>query len=500
MLWYRYQNSTIKYLSDIALHIASIESYAVADQTKNSPKAPSIDQSITESIEHPSHTSAYLSMPKDIREVFNRPEHQIQLRDGDILLRQGEANKRLFLVIRGCLISDRTGNHIDHLEAETGDFIGIRSFFEREHLSRSTVTSRGDSTIAWIEDIPCKPGQTPENVLMPMILQTLERRQAMMYQMKERQQQQEQQRLLHMQKLERLSLLGQFSAGVAHELNNAIAVTKSAPDWIAQHSNTLLAHQPTDIHTAFEHGRQHGRSVDSRTARSLMKELESIYGLKASAARRLAKSGFTHKQLQQMKKLLRRHPEDIIQAWEFGATIHDLQTASAHAATVIQSMKLLGAADDVDPGEVNIRNSIQQALSISRPVIESVEVHLEYADDDCLVCAHEGKLIQAWVNIIKNSCEAMNGTANPTLTIAVNCNPDQVIIDFIDNGHGIEPSLREKIFQPDVSTKKSGLSFGLGIGLSIVQRIISHAGGTIVAMNNPERGARMSVTLPPTTK
>ena len=93
------------------------------------------------------------------------------------------------------------------MKPEAGDLLGIRSFFERGHLSRSTIRSVGPSTVAWIDQVPCRLGKRPKNVLMPLILQTLERRQAMVYHLKEREQDRQ-----HLQEMERLSTLGQFSA------------------------------------------------------------------------------------------------------------------------------------------------------------------------------------------------------------------------------------------------------------------------------------------------
>jgi hypothetical protein len=62
-----------------------------------------------------------------------------------------------------------------------------------------------------------------------------------------------------------------------------------------------------------------------------------------------------------------------------------------------------------------------------------------------------------------------------------------VTVSITDNGPGIPENLRDKIFQPSFTTKKEGLSFGLGLGLSIVQKIVETYRGGISVESRPGR-------------
>ena len=71
----------------------------------------------------------------------------------------------------------------------------------------------------------------------------------------------------------------------------------------------------------------------------------------------------------------------------------------------------------------------------------------------------------------------------------------QWILLITDNGPGIPPQLKEKIFQPNFTTKKNGLSFGLGLGLSIVMRLVSSYSGRI-DVDSQTGKTTFKITLP----
>ena len=70
---------------------------------------------------------------------------------------------------------------------------------------------------------------------------------------------------------------------------------------------------------------------------------------------------------------------------------------------------------------------------------------------------------------------------------------DQVVeVHVRDTGPGIAPRVRERLFEPFVSSKETGL----GLGLSICKRLIEAHSGTIRGENAPEGGALFAFTLP----
>src|SRR5579872_2337142 len=129
---------------------------------------------------------------------------------------------------------------------------------------------------------------------------------------------------------------------------------------------------------------------------------------------------------------------------------------------------------------------------------ETVRVQREYQSDLPMVPLDEGLCEQAFVNLIQNAYDAM-GNAGGTLKLsAATANGDRngIEVRIEDTGRGIPPELREQIFNPFVTTKKTGV----GLGLSIVSRIIDGHHGTIRIENDAgsgeSHGARFVIFFP----
>jgi two-component system nitrogen regulation sensor histidine kinase NtrY len=105
------------------------------------------------------------------------------------------------------------------------------------------------------------------------------------------------------------------------------------------------------------------------------------------------------------------------------------------------------------------------------------------------------------INLIDNAIEALGGgrvdaSTNPPATIVVETEHDAgngvVRIRVSDNGPGIPPADRDKLFMPYYSTKQRGS----GLGLAIVRRIIAEHGGSIEATDNVPSGTVFTIELP----
>ena len=95
------------------------------------------------------------------------------------------------------------------------------------------------------------------------------------------------------------------------------------------------------------------------------------------------------------------------------------------------------------------------------------------------------------LNIIQNGIEAMEQGGTLTITTASQ-NENTVVISVQDTGCGITPEHRQRIFEPFFTTKEEGV----GLGMSIVHKIIEAHGGTIYIESQKEKGTIFTITLP----
>jgi len=97
---------------------------------------------------------------------------------------------------------------------------------------------------------------------------------------------------------------------------------------------------------------------------------------------------------------------------------------------------------------------------------------------------------QVFTNLVKNAAEAIG--QDGTLSVSGRSLPESYELTVRDSGPGIPESDRENIFEPFFTTKKSGL----GLGLAIVQRIVTEHGGEIYLEGGSRPGATVVVSLP----
>ena len=125
-----------------------------------------------------------------------------------------------------------------------------------------------------------------------------------------------------------------------------------------------------------------------------------------------------------------------------------------------------------------------------------VAVERAYESNLPLVPLDEGLCEQAFVNLIQNAYDAMGSNGGTLRVKAARADGTQhgVEVRIEDSGPGIPVELREQIFNPFVTTKKTGV----GLGLSIVSRIIDGHHGTIrlESEGNDLRGARFVIVFP----
>ena len=150
-------------------------------------------------------------------------------------------------------------------------------------------------------------------------------------------------------------------------------------------------------------------------------------------------------------------------------------------------------------GEVELATLIQQAVEVARPLLDAAEHELiiDLPDEPVFLNADCARLAQVFGNLLNNSCKYTRPHGRISLT--ARRDNGEVVVTVKDNGAGIPPDKLGSIFdmfmQVDKTAERS--QGGLGIGLTLVKRLVEMHGGSIEAHSAGEGlGSEFVVRLP----
>jgi two-component system, LuxR family, sensor kinase FixL len=138
---------------------------------------------------------------------------------------------------------------------------------------------------------------------------------------------------------------------------------------------------------------------------------------------------------------------------------------------------------------------IEEAVALSLVGLKGRGVAFTTRLDPDAHSAHIDKvqIQQVLFNLMRNAIEAMAECEQPALVIETRRGiADMILISVADTGPGLDAKVREKLFQPFVTTKSNGL----GVGLSICRSIIEAHGGQMTVSDNPGGGTVFHFTIP----
>ncbi|TVP72267.1 MAG: sensor histidine kinase [Gemmatimonadales bacterium] len=175
-------------------------------------------------------------------------------------------------------------------------------------------------------------------------------------------------------------------------------------------------------------------------------------------------------------------------ALEIGVDVERLERVS-------RRFELIGRDPRLDT--VSVREVVESVDRYLRTRVprraRGVTVRTEISDD--LPELRGSPVLLSWAleNLLKNSLDAMAGQGGEIVVRAFHREPGWLTLQVEDSGTGIEPHLRDRIFDPGVSSK----SGGWGVGLSLTRRIVEHVhGGRIEVVRTGPEGSVFELRLP----
>ncbi len=147
---------------------------------------------------------------------------------------------------------------------------------------------------------------------------------------------------------------------------------------------------------------------------------------------------------------------------------------------------------DANVAPCRIENIILETIALYKEGLKKVDIRSRFSDNIPVMKLGHQHMKQAFINLIDNAVSAINKEGMILIDVAYDDILKIVRIEIADNGKGISDAEKTRLFEPYFSTKKSGM----GLGLAIVNSIISDHNGVIRVQDNKPRGAKFIIELP----
>ena len=165
------------------------------------------------------------------------------------------------------------------------------------------------------------------------------------------------------------------------------------------------------------------------------------------------------------------------------------------AGQIIRRLRDFVARGETERGIESLPKLVEEAsaLALVGAKEHGIRVRFDFRPEVELVLADKVQIQQVALNLMRNAVDAMADSSRRDLTVTIEpADDDMARVSVADTGPGISPDIADQLFQPFVTTKRTGM----GVGLSISRTIIEAHGGRIWVESNPDGGAVFRFTLP----
>lgn len=255
---------------------------------------------------------------------------------------------------------------------------------------------------------------------------------------------------------DRLATIGELAAGIAHEINNPVAYVRSNLDTLDEYLGDLLG--LIRVHEAFERSVAAGEDPASRP------DLD--------AARR--STGY----------------DEIVR--DLPGLLQDCRSGMELVAGIVQALRDFARETHDSQRPVDVNQIVQRALVLARNSLKYKAEVTTRLDELPMLACHPGRLTQLVLNLLVNAAEALDSPGE--VLVRTEHTPEGIALYVADTGPGIDPDVRERIFQPFFTTKQDAA--GTGMGLAVAREIAGELGGAIELTDLPGYSTCFRVQLP----
>jgi len=433
--------------------------------------------------------------------------------EGHLLTKEGTSNNFLWLITQGEVAlykEDDEGCRHEVVRIGAGHLVGGMSFVTGE-TSFSTGVTLGKTDVIKLDRQLFTKVMNSRNELLPLFTNLLLRNFNRRLQGSIKTELRLQQTLksldnAHLQLVdqEKMAILGQLVAGVAHELNNPVSAILRGSETLQETIGKLteselgLKNQRRGNHILQQ--AMQSRPLSTSETRQRARQLESQLGDR-QLARKVVQMGIDdNEHLSNWLLPQRNQLKEVMSEWEhyyqMGNFLRSINVCAQRIADLVKSLKSYARQDDESTHTVDIHEGLEDTLVIFENRLKRHQVTKEYTPFPLFTCQPIA-LQQVWTNLIANALDAVTepGEIRIKTQYSPGSNKQSMEIVIEDNGKGIPLKQQKKIFELNYTTKREG-NFGLGIGLSVCQQIINQHDGDIRVESELDKYTRMIVTLP----
>jgi two-component system cell cycle sensor histidine kinase/response regulator CckA len=177
-------------------------------------------------------------------------------------------------------------------------------------------------------------------------------------------------------------------------------------------------------------------------------------------------------------------------------TAEDIRRAAELAASLTGRLLTFTRQDVESPTRIDLRRALDEFEPLLRRLIgEDVRLEVRCAPGVGAVALDPGRLTQIVVNLAANARQAMPRGGRLAIEARPSPeNPAYALLAFEDDGAGMTPDVRARLFEPFFTTSASPKNVGLG--LATVDAVVRQVGGTIAVTSAPGAGSRFEILLP----
>ncbi len=448
----------------------------------------------------------FAGLPDADLELLTDNSHPKHIEAGEVLFAQGDEGDAAYAIEKGEVdILTRAGNAEELLATRgPGEVIGEMALLrDAPRIATARARTEVDLLVVPQEAMThlLETSPTASRALFDIILERLDETEA------------------HLKQRERMAQLGTLTAGVAHELNNpAAAVARAAQELssavydyarMAADGAALLEKEGRLRKGMLDEAGQEaifGRRMESPHARDQLSALERS-DLEQQIEEVLAELGMEEPwtisgdladvgvQPDDVRKLHQRVGDTALPAalGAFGAArrvdslLHTVTMGSERLSTIVKALKSYSFLDQAPLQEIDLTAGIDDTLLILGSMLAGIHVEREYAPDLVPIVAHGSELNQVWTNLIANAADAVEERrqsegedAAGRITISARNSGSGVVVEVTDDGFGIPPEIRDRIFDSFFTTKAPGKGTGMGLDISHQIVVLGHHGSLSV--------------------